>query len=171
MGLKLHLQSARPFRRVLIAFAEKHVLHQLVVVDMAGRRHREQPGLSLNPYGRVPTLEEDGFVLFESTAILIIWRRHGPLCPWFQPMRGRALVDMHMRCAICNFPDTPEQSFFPKVFCPRNDGIPLRRPRLRPRLRNTWRYSTSSLPARPTWLPNSSRLPRCATCHSWIFCH
>ena len=37
---------------------------------MAARRHREQPYLSLNPYGRVPTLEDDGFVLFESTAIL-----------------------------------------------------------------------------------------------------
>ena len=32
---------------------------------MAARRHREQPYLSLNPYGRVPTLEDDGFVLFE----------------------------------------------------------------------------------------------------------
>jgi glutathione S-transferase len=37
---------------------------------MAARRHREQPYLSLNPYGRVPTLEEDGFILFESAAIL-----------------------------------------------------------------------------------------------------
>jgi glutathione S-transferase len=37
---------------------------------MAARRHREQPYLSLNPYGRLPTLEEDGVVLFESTAIL-----------------------------------------------------------------------------------------------------
>ena len=71
MGLKLHYNPLSTFsRRVLIAFAEKQVPHQLVVVDMAGRRHREQPYLSLNPYGRVPTLEEDGFVLFESTAIL-----------------------------------------------------------------------------------------------------
>ena len=37
---------------------------------MAARQHCQQPYLSLNPYGRVPTLEEDGFVLFESTAIL-----------------------------------------------------------------------------------------------------
>ena len=66
MGLKLHYNPLSTFsRRVLIAFAEKQVPHQLVVVDMAGRRHREQPYLSLNPYGRVPTLEEDGFVLFE----------------------------------------------------------------------------------------------------------
>src|SRR5262249_57477947 len=43
---------------------------EVAVVDMAGRRDREQAYLSLNPYGRVPTLEEDGFVLFESTAIL-----------------------------------------------------------------------------------------------------
>ena len=37
--------------------------------------------MSLNPYGRVPTLEEDGFVLFESTAILNYLeatRPHGP---------------------------------------------------------------------------------------------
>ena len=37
--------------------------------------------MSLNPYGRVPTLEEDGFVLFELTAILNYLeatRPHGP---------------------------------------------------------------------------------------------
>ena len=89
MGLKLHYNPLSTFsRRVLIGFAEKQVPHQLVVVDMAGRRHREQPYLSLNPYGRAPTLEEDGFILFESRQSSIIWRRHGPPRPWFQPMRA-----------------------------------------------------------------------------------
>jgi glutathione S-transferase len=50
---------------MLLAFAEKRIPHELVVVDMAARRHRELPYLALNPCGRVPTLEEDGFVLFE----------------------------------------------------------------------------------------------------------
>ena len=44
--------------------------HAKHYVASASRRWRQQPYLSLNPYGRVPTLEEDGFVLFELTAIL-----------------------------------------------------------------------------------------------------
>jgi glutathione S-transferase len=71
MGIKLHYHPLSTYsRRVRIAFAEKQIPHELIVVDMAARRHREQPYLSLNPYGRVPTLEEDGLVLFESTGIL-----------------------------------------------------------------------------------------------------
>ena len=66
MTIKLHYHPLSTYsRRVLIGFAEKQIPHELVVVDMAARRHREQPYLMLNPYGRVPTLEEDGFVLFE----------------------------------------------------------------------------------------------------------
>ena len=98
MGIKLHYHPLSTYsRRVLIAFAEKQIPHELIVVDMAARRHREQPYLSLNPYGRVPTLEEDGFVLYESTAILNYLestRPNPPLVP--ADARGRALVDMHM---------------------------------------------------------------------------
>ena len=71
MSLKLYYHPLSTFsRRVIIAFAEKQVPHELAVVDMAARRHREQPYLSLNPYGRVPTLEEDGFVLFDDPQLL-----------------------------------------------------------------------------------------------------
>ena len=58
MGIKLHYHPFSTYsRRVLIAFAEKQIPHELVFVDMAARRHREQPYLSLNPSGRVPTLK------------------------------------------------------------------------------------------------------------------
>ena len=66
MSLKLHYHPLSTYsRRVLIVLAEKQIPHELSIVDMPARRHREQPYLSLNPYGRVPTLQEDGFVLFE----------------------------------------------------------------------------------------------------------
>ena len=71
MTIKLHYHPFSTYsRRVRIALSEKQIAHELVVVDMVARKHREQPYLSLNPYGRVPTLEEDGFVLYESTSIL-----------------------------------------------------------------------------------------------------
>ena len=121
MGIKLHYHPFSTYsRRVLIAFAEKQIAHELVFVDMAARRHREQPYLSLNPYGRVPTLEEDGFVLFESTAILDYLeatRPSPPLVP--ADARGRALVDMHMKLCDIQFTRHAGTIVFPKRFLPK----------------------------------------------------
>ena len=42
MGIKLHYHPLSTFsRRVLIAFAEKQIPHELIVVDMAARQHRQ----------------------------------------------------------------------------------------------------------------------------------
>jgi glutathione S-transferase len=121
MGIKLHYNPLSTFsRRVLIAFAEKQIPHELVVVDMAAGKHRQQPYLSLNPYGRVPTLEEDDFVLFESTAILNYLEATRPAPPLVPTdARGRALVDMHMK--LCDLQLTRHSGtiIFPKRFLPK----------------------------------------------------
>ena len=121
MGIKLHYHPLSTYsRRVLIAFAEKQIPHELVVVDMPARRHREQPYLSLNPYGRVPTLEEDGFVLYESTAILNYLeatRPTPPLAP--ADAHGRALVDMHMKLCDLQLSRHAGTIVFPKRFLPK----------------------------------------------------
>jgi glutathione S-transferase len=88
MGIKLHYHPLSTYsRRVLIAFAEKQIPHELIVVDMAARRHREQPYLSLNPYGRVPTLEEDGSCSSNRPRFSIIWRQRGQPRLWYRRMR------------------------------------------------------------------------------------
>ena len=120
MGIKLYYHPLSTYsRRVLLAFAEKQIPHELVVVDMAARRHREQPYLALNPYGRVPTLEEDRFVLFESTAILnyLEATQPTPLVP--ADARGRALVDMHMKLCDLQFTRHAGTIVFPKRFLPK----------------------------------------------------
>ena len=71
MAIKLHYHPLSTYsRRVLIALIEKQIAYEPVPIDMVARKHRESAYLALNPYGRVPTLEENGFVLYESTAIL-----------------------------------------------------------------------------------------------------
>ena len=121
MALKLHYHPLSTYsRRVRIAFAEKQIPHELVVVDMPARRHREQPYLSLNPYGRVPTLEEDGFVLYESTAILNYLeatRPTPPLAP--ADAHSRALVDMHVKLCDLQLSRHAGTIVFPKRFLPK----------------------------------------------------
>ncbi len=121
MAIKLYYHPFSTYsRRVLIAFKEKQIPHELVAVDMQARRHREQPYLSLNPYGRVPTLEEDGFVLYESAAVLNYLEATRPTPP-LAPVdaRQRALVDMHMKLCDLQFARHAGTIVFPKRFLPK----------------------------------------------------
>jgi glutathione S-transferase len=118
MAIKLHYHPFSTYsRRVLITLIEKQIPHELVVVDLVARKHREQPFLSLNPYGRVPTLEEDGLVLYESTAILAYLEATHPdraLVP--SDARQRALVDMHMKLCDLQLARHADTITFPKRF-------------------------------------------------------
>lgn len=107
-------------RRVHIALLEKAIRHELVPVDMARRGHRAPDYLALNPYGRVPTLVEDGIVLYESAAILQYLEATHPLPP-LTPAdpRGRALVDMHIRLCDAQLARQTSTIIFPKRFLPR----------------------------------------------------
>src|SRR3546814_8632905 len=69
--IRLHYHPFSTYaRRVLITLLEKGLQHEAVLIDMAARQHRGTEYLALNPYGRVPTREEDGLVLYESSAIM-----------------------------------------------------------------------------------------------------
>lgn len=122
MALKLHYHPLSTYsRRVLIALREKTIPFEPVVVDMESRKHRDPAYLALNPYGRVPTLEDQGFVLYESTAILNYLEAIHP-SPALVPadLRERARVDMHMK--LCDLQMTRQAGtiIFPKRFLPKD---------------------------------------------------
>ncbi len=95
--LRLHYHPRSTFsQRVRIALAEKGQRAELVEVNMA---EREKSGyLELNPYGRIPTLEHDGKILYESTAILEYLEALFP-SPALVPNDAfeRARMSMHMK--------------------------------------------------------------------------
>src|SRR5262249_24554505 len=40
-------------------------------IDLASGEHKKAPFLALNAFGQVPVIEDDGFILSDSTAILV----------------------------------------------------------------------------------------------------
>lgn len=118
MTLKLYYHPFSTYsRRVLIALIEKKIAYQPIIVDMAARKHRDPVYLALNPYGRVPTIEEDGFVLYESTAILNYLEMTHPTPPLIpSDKRQRALVDMHMKLCDLQMSRPSGAIIFPKRF-------------------------------------------------------
>jgi glutathione S-transferase len=121
MMLKLYQHPLSTFaRRVAIALLEKNLEVEWVEVDMAHGAHRQEPYLSLNPYGRVPTLVDDGFVLFESTAILEYVEAKYP-DPSLVPadIKDRARVSMHMKLCDLQMTRPAGTIVFPKRFIPK----------------------------------------------------
>ena len=51
-----------------LALAEKGVTHELVDVPLGA--HREEPHLARQPFAKVPAFEHDGFMLYETQAIM-----------------------------------------------------------------------------------------------------
>ncbi|WP_439641212.1 glutathione S-transferase family protein [Nevskia sp.] len=118
--IRLHNHPFSTFgRRVKIALLEKNIPFEEIVVDLARRQQRTPEYLALNPYSRVPTLEDDGFVLYESSAILMYLEDEHPE-PALIPAgnRGRAEVDMHLRLCDAQMAAPAGTVIFQKRFFP-----------------------------------------------------
>ena len=56
--------------QVLTLLAEKGHAAELVVVDVMAKEHKGQAHLARHPFGHIPVLDDNGFSLYETHAIL-----------------------------------------------------------------------------------------------------
>jgi glutathione S-transferase len=93
MRLYYHPLSSNS-RRVVMTAIHLDVTLERVVVDLVRGEHRAEDYLRLNPNGKVPLLDDDGFVLWESHAIMQYLADRSPgqtLYP--QDVRARADIN------------------------------------------------------------------------------
>lgn len=68
MVLKLY-GSAMSTSRVLVTILEKDLPYELILIDIAKGDQKTEDYKKLQPFGKVPVLDDDGFIIFESRAI------------------------------------------------------------------------------------------------------
>lgn len=119
--LKLHYHPRSTFsRRVRIALLEKQIPVEFLEVDIRGGAHKSPAFLALNPYGRVPVLEDDGLVLYESTAILEYLEARHPTPHLLPGDPGeRAPCSMHMKLCDLDIGAQTSTLIFPLRFVPK----------------------------------------------------
>jgi glutathione S-transferase len=81
--------------RVKIALHEKGLAYDRITLDLAKKEQKRPEFLKLNPYGKVPVINDDGKVLFESCIIneyLDEQYPRPPLMPADPYLRGRGRV-------------------------------------------------------------------------------
>lgn len=89
--------------RVVWALEELGEKYERIVLDPLKREHKKPEYLKLNPFGKVPVLEDGDFVLFESLAICTyLGDKHNKLIP--KPAtKERALYNQWTSFAISTF--------------------------------------------------------------------
>jgi glutathione S-transferase len=81
-------------RRVVMAAIHLNIRLDLVVVDLTKGEHRTAEYLQLNPNGKVPLLDDDGFQLWESHAIMQYLADRSPGQALY-PIDARARADVN----------------------------------------------------------------------------
>jgi glutathione S-transferase len=101
MKLYFHPLSGNS-RRALLVTAHLAVPVERIVVDLTKGQQRQTPHMGRNPNGHVPVLDDDGFMLWESRAIMVYLAEKTPgqtLLP--TDARGRADVNRWLFwCAV-----------------------------------------------------------------------
>lgn len=126
--LRLYYHPFSTFsQRVRIVLLEKQIPAELVEVDLLSRAQFRPEYLSKNPYARVPTIEENGLVLYESTAILEYLEATRPSPPLLPADVGlRAVVAMHLKLCDLEFAEPARVILLPKRFLPKERWRPDR---------------------------------------------
>ncbi|KAJ7263434.1 glutathione S-transferase [Mycena rebaudengoi] len=104
MVLKLYAGKRQGL--VDLVLAEKKVPYERILVDMANRQHKTPEFLAMHPFGQVPVIDDDGFILCETRAICrYIAEKYAnqgtPLIP--TDLKGKALFEQAASWEFANF--------------------------------------------------------------------
>lgn len=92
--------------------------YEYVKVSLRDGEHRKEEFLKLNPVGKIPVIEDDGFILFESDAIVkyLCTKNGSPLYP--RDLQQRALVDQWTDFVSIHIGMALGKVLFNRIFAP-----------------------------------------------------
>ena len=93
---------------VLVVLKEKNVPYELITIDWEGKEHKTPAYLEKHPFGQFPYMDDDGFILHETSAIVkYIAAKYPdsgtPLIPKSSDLKAAALFDQACSIEVNNF--------------------------------------------------------------------
>ncbi|GLB40979.1 putative glutathione S-transferase [Lyophyllum shimeji] len=108
-------------QRVLVVLREKQVPFELIEVDFANREHKSPEYLAKQPFGQIPYIDDDGFILYESRAICrYIAAKYADQGTKLLPtgLKQNALLEQAASIEQSNFEPSAYGAVFEKLFKP-----------------------------------------------------
>lgn len=112
-------------RKVLMTLHETNTPHDFNLVDLGKGEHKQPAHLARQPFGQIPTIDDDGFTLYESRAIVryLNERFNGKLAP--SEVQGRALMEKWISVETSDFTPHAMKFIYNYVFKRAQDAAVL----------------------------------------------
>ncbi|KAJ3572929.1 hypothetical protein NP233_g2765 [Leucocoprinus birnbaumii] len=110
-------------RRVAQILHEKRVPFEFIDLDRATSQQKSPEHLARQPFGQVPVLDDDGFIIYESRAIsryiATKWADRGDALIPLSNIQAIALFEQAASVEVSNFDPYATRAVFQKVFKPK----------------------------------------------------
>ncbi|KAJ7814807.1 glutathione S-transferase [Mycena leptocephala] len=113
---------------VAMTLVEKHIPFDFVSVDLDADEHKTEQYLAKQPFGQVPILDDDGFMLYESRAICrYIAEKYGGQGAALIPteVKAKALFEQAASIEYSNFEPHARKIYFEGVLHPCVPQLPV----------------------------------------------
>ncbi len=113
-----------PANKVRFAANAIGLQYEYVKVDLRGGEHQKPEFLKVNPIGKIPAMDDDGFKLFESNAMIryLADKSNSPLYP--KGLKERATVDSWIDFGSMHVGAAMAKVTYNRVFAPRRN-VPI----------------------------------------------
>ncbi|RUU05745.1 glutathione S-transferase [Mesorhizobium sp. USDA-HM6] len=106
-----HSHRARLFLSLLA------IEHELVLIDLANKEHKEAQFLRLNSFGQLPVLDDGGTIICDSNAILVYLAKKTERTDWLpEDPKGAAAIQRWLSVAAGQIAHGPAQARLINVF-------------------------------------------------------
>lgn len=110
-------------KRVAVVLIEKKVPFEVVAIDFSKNEHKSAAFTAKQPFGQVPYIDDDGFILFESRAIAryVAYKyasQGTPLVPAVEDLQAYARFEQAASIESSNFDPFASGVAMEKVFKP-----------------------------------------------------
>jgi glutathione S-transferase len=112
-------------RKVLTTLEEIGMVYEIEVIDFSKGEHKQRPHLDRQPFGQIPTIEDNGFQLYESRAICryLDEKVGGKIIP--KDIQGRGRMEQWISIETSNFTPAAMKFIYEHVFQRKQDEAVL----------------------------------------------
>jgi len=123
MAITIHGSAASTCtQRVLATCLELEIPYTLCIPDFAAKENKSAAFLKIQPWGKVPVLEDDGVFIFESRAICkylvgkYAVEKRSNLMPDLKDLKAYGLFEQGCSIELCYFNSPVEGLAYEKIF-------------------------------------------------------